>query len=264
MLDEKKLGEALKGGCWEGRAICLETTDSTNAEAKRRIPETNGRILAVTAEQQTAGRGRRGRAWISPPGQNLYFSVLLQPDLPSQSASMLTPAAALAVCRALRAADVQARIKWPNDVVIGGKKTCGILTELFFSGNGGYWMVTGIGINVNQEKFPAEIETVATSLKREKGREYGREELLACVLNELTNCFQSVCSSGDLSALREEYEGLLANRMERVEVLDPAGSWRGTALGIGDTGRLLVRRNDGSVVAVFAGEVSVRGIYGYV
>ena len=201
----------------------------------------------------TDGRKRAERACLDfAPGTKPVF------QRPSAAGSPLSKRAHA------DAADVQARIKWPNDVVIGGKKTCGILTELFFSGNGGYWMVTGIGINVNQEKFPAEIETVATSLKREKGREYGREELLACVLNELTNCFQSVCSSGDLSALREEYEGLLANRMERVEVLDPAGSWKGTALGIDDTGRLLVRRNDGSVEAVFAGEVSVRGIYGYV
>lgn len=263
MLEEKKLEEALHGGPWEGRVVCLPVTDSTNAEVRRRAAQTKS-VLAVTAEEQTAGRGRRGRTWISPPGENLYFSALVRPDLPAPKAPMLTPAAALAVCRVLGTFGVRARIKWPNDVVIGARKVCGILTELQPDGQGGYCVVTGIGLNVNQERFPDSIASVATSLKRECGRAFERETLLADILCGLTDCFEAVCRTGDLSGLREEYESLLANRMRQVEVLDPAGSFMGTALGIDDSGRLLVRRSGGSVEAVFSGEVSVRGIYGYV
>lgn len=264
MLEEVRLQEELKKGSWAGRVICLPAVDSTNAEVKRLARAGESGPLAVTAEEQTAGRGRRGRSWSSPPGENLYFTALLCPKLPAEKVPMLTPAAALAVCRVLRAAGIQARIKWPNDVVIGGKKVCGILTELLWDGSGGCQVAVGIGINVNREEFPAEIRDVATSMKCEGGREYVREELLAGVLNGLADCFENVYAAGDLTGLKEEYEELLANRMARVEVQDPAGSWKGTALGIDGAGQLLVRRPDGSTETVFAGEVSVRGIYGYV
>ena len=125
----------------------------------------------------------------------------------------------------------------------------------------------GTGINVNQMEFPEEIAATATSLKRERllaAEDIDREALLAAVLKSFECYYKKFCADGDLSGLRMEYEGMLANRNAHVRVLDPKGEWEGLALGINDTGELLVQHTDGTLEAVYAGEVSVRGIYGYV
>lgn len=264
MLKKEKL-EALIGACPIGNALIIkEVTDSTNLDIKRAAE--NGACHGVVAvgEQQTAGKGRRGRSWVSPPGENLYFSMLLCPGFPADKAFMVTPVMALAVAQAARGIGLEAGIKWPNDVVIHGKKVCGILTELFFKEDGSFYVIIGTGINVNQRSFPEEIQDRATSLCTEKGEAVGREELLAAVLHFFAEYFERLERDGNLSGLKAEYESLLVNLNAPVEVLDPKGAWKGVAGGIDDMGELLVRREDGKVEAVYAGEVSVRGIYGYV
>ena len=155
-------------------------------------------------------------------------------------------------------------IKWPNDVVINGKKICGILTEMYQSAAGSFFLVIGTGINVNQKEFPEEVKKTADSLALELGTDVDREVLLASVLRHFWDCYDSFLETMDLSGQKELYESFLVNKGRVVEVLDPKGEWQGTAIGIEKTGELLVRRKDGSVEAVYAGEVSVRGIYGYV
>ena len=248
MLDQKKL-DSLLAGCrfWE-KVQCFETVDSTNLIVKDWAQQGAEEGRSAVAEEQTAGRGRRGRSWISPPGENLYFSILLRPQVEASRMAMITLLMAIAVTQSVRELHLDAKIKWPNDVVVNGKKICGILTEMYQSAAGSFFLVIGTGINVNQKEFPEEVKKTAGSLALELGADVDREVLLASVLRHFLDC----------------YESFLVNKGRVVEVLDPKGEWQGTAIGIEKTGELLVRRKDGSVEAVYAGEVSVRGIYGYV
>lgn len=264
MINQEKL-TVLIGDCPIGNALIIkEVTDSTNLDIKRAAEGGAASGIVAVGEQQTAGKGRRGRSWVSPPGENLYFSILLDPSFAPDKAFMVTPVMALAVAQAARGIGLDAGIKWPNDVVICGRKVCGILTELFFRENGSYYVVIGTGINVNQERFPEEIQDRATSFYKEKKELIDREELLSEVLHFFAEYYDRLEQRGDLSGLKEEYESLLVNRNAQVEVLDPKGAWKGIAEGIDDMGELLVRHEDGHLEAVYAGEVSVRGIYGYV
>ena len=164
MLDQKKL-DSLLAGCrfWE-KVQCFETVDSTNLIVKdwARQGAEEGRY--AVAEEQTAGRGRRGRSWISPPGENLYFSILLRPQAEASHVAMITLLMAIAVTQGVRELHLDAKIKWPNDVVINGKKICGILTEMYQSAAGSFFLVIGTGINVNQKEFPEEVKKTASSL----------------------------------------------------------------------------------------------------
>ena len=157
----------------------------------------------------------------------------------------------------------RAQIKWPNDIVLNGRKICGILTELVFRKET-YAVIVGVGINVNTEQFPEEIQEVASSLKRECGREFSRETLIAAILKYFERFFESYKKTQDLRLLREDYEAMLANKGKEVLVLDPQGSYTGIAKGITDSGNLVVMCEDGSEKEVYSGEVSVRGLYGYV
>ena len=264
MLDQKKL-DSLLAGCrfWE-KVQCFETVDSTNLIVKDWAQQGAEEGRSAVAEEQTAGRGRRGRSWISPPGEKLYFSILLRPQVEASRMAMITLLMAIAVTQSVRELHLDAKIKWPNDVVVNGKKICGILTEMYPSADGSFFLVIGTGINVNQKEFPEEVKKTADSLALELGTDVDREVLLASVLRHFLDCYDSFLETMDLSGQKELYESFLVNKGRVVEVLDPKGKWQGTAIGIEKTGELLVQRKDSSVEAVYAGEVSVRGIYGYV
>jgi len=264
MLDREQIETALRQKNCAYKLCCLEQTDSTNAEARRAAVQGAEHGLVITAETQSAGRGRRGRSWVSPAGENLYFSLLLFPEFAQEKAQMLTLTAALAVAQAIREYGIDARIKWPNDVVADGRKLCGILTELGWRPDGRYFVIVGIGINVNQRQFPEEISQTAGSLCLQSQKNMDRSKLLAAVLSAFSSCYDRFCAQQDMSGLMEEYEAILVNRGRQVRVLDPKGEWTGTAQGINSRGELLVCREDLTVEAVYAGEVSVRGIYGYV
>ena len=150
MLDQKKL-DSLLTGCrfWE-KVQCFETVDSTNLIVKDWARQGAEEGRCAVAEAQTAGRGRRGRSWISPPGENLYFSILLRPQAEASHVAMITLLMAIAVTQGVRELHLDAKIKWPNDVVVNGKKICGILTEMYQSAAGSFFLVIGTGINVNR------------------------------------------------------------------------------------------------------------------
>ena len=264
MLDQKRLDSLLTGCRFQEKVQCFETVDSTNRIIKDWAQQGAAEATSAVAEAQTAGRGRRGRSWISPPGENLYFSILLRPQAEASHVAMITLLMAVAVTQGVRELGLDAKIKWPNDVVVNGKKICGILTEMYQSADGSFFLVIGTGINVNQKEFPEEVKKTAGSLALEAGADVDREELLASVLKHFSDCYDSFLETMDLSGLKELYESFLVNKDRVVEVLDPRGAWKGTAVGIEKTGELLVQKEDGSVEAVYAGEVSVRGIYGYV
>lgn len=244
--------------------IYKEEIDSTNLEAAR-LSDSLPHGTVIVADVQTAGRGRRGRKWVSRKGENLYFSFLLKPEFGPERASMLTLVMALAVAQGIELVyGCKPQIKWPNDIVVNGRKVCGILTEMQPEGGRIKHVIVGVGINVNQMTFEEEGLAYASSLQKETGRYKERRELLESVLERFDELYQEFCKMGSLQCMKSAYEDRLANLGMEVRVLDPKGEYVGTALGINNIGELLVRREDGSKEAVYAGEVSVRGLYGYV
>ena len=251
---------------WLGKKIVYkETVDSTNAEVRRRAEEGEDNGLLVVADGQTLGKGRRGRNWESPKGTNLYFSMLLKPDFAPDKASMITLVAAYSVATVIRkTTGLDAKIKWPNDIVVGKKKVCGILTEMSMERDYIHHVVVGIGINVNEENYPIELEQMATSLKKEMGNLVLRANLLCDILSQFEKDYLTFLAAESLKPFVEEYNRMLVNKGALVKVLDPKGEFSGIAGGISEDGRLNVFKENGQIESVYAGEVSVRGMYGYV
>lgn len=239
--------------------------DSTNTQAQRMAREGAGEGLVVVSDKQTAGKGRRGRTWESPEGVNLYFSILLRPDISTKEAPMLTLVMAYSAAKVIKEElDLPVQIKWPNDLILDGKKICGMLTEMELGSEGISNVVVGVGINVNTRSFPEELKEKATSIYLVTGQETEREPLLNGILEEFGRQYEAFIRAGDLSGLVDAYNEMLVNRDREVLVLDPEGEYSARALSMNSVGELLVRRPDGKVEAIYAGEVSVRGVYGYV
>lgn len=265
VMNEAELKRALEGNGFLKDCLFFPEIDSTNLEIKRRAETGAEAPLLVTADAQTAGRGRRGRTWSSPPGNDIYMSLLLRPPIRPERASMLTIVAALAVAAGIRKeTGLEVGIKWPNDAVVNGKKICGILTEMSTDMEEISYVVPGIGINVNSEGFPPEIAATATSLKLCLGRTVNRAGIIGAVIRCFAEYYRIFLRTEDLSGLKELYESMLVNRDREVLVLDPRGEYRGIARGITSSGELRVEREDGTETNVLSGEVSVRGVYGYV
>lgn len=251
---------------WAGRPLhFFQELGSTNIQAKLEAEEGAAEGTLVIADMQTAGRGRRGRTWSSPAGVNLYFTLILKPSYGTEQASGVTLVMALAVAAGIRkTCGVRAKIKWPNDIVVNGRKICGILTEMSVAKNVIRYVVIGVGVNVGLQEFPREVADTAASLQAECGREVSRDTLTENIMTAFEEYYEGFLLQGDLSGVLAEYNSLLVNRGEKVRVLDPKGEYQGLAHGINSRGELLVEQEDGSVAEVYAGEVSVRGIYGYV
>lgn len=244
--------------------VWLPSIDSTNEEIKRKAAEGAAEGLVIAADMQTAGKGRRGRAWQSPAGKNLYFSILLRPEVKPDKASMVTLLMAVAVQKAAAAvSSTETLIKWPNDVIMHGKKITGILTEMYLKGEEIDFVVIGTGVNVKAQTFPEELVN-ASDIETESGREISRKELLEVIVDEFFVLYEEYVKTGNLRFVKETYEKALVNKDREVLILDPAGEYCAVAEGIDEKGELLVRMADGTVRTVYAGEVSVRGIYGYV
>lgn len=251
---------------WAGKMLlCLKETDSTNDYLKKMAGEGAAHGTLVVAEKQHAGKGRRGRVWDSPEQSGIFMSLLLRPEIRPEYASMLTLVAALSVSRAIEeVTHLEPKIKWPNDLVVNGKKVTGILTEMSAEAEQIHYVVIGIGVNVNRKEFPKDISQTATSLWLETGCEISRETLIASILNYFEEDFKKFAETDNLSLLMEEYNDRLINRNREVRILESDGEYKGKALGINETGGLLVEKEDLSVEVITSGEVSVRGVYGYV
>ena len=256
---------------WAGRKLYYyDVTGSTNNDAKRLAEEGNPHGTVVVADIQNAGKGRRGRAWQTLSGTALSFTLLLRPEFAADKASMITLVMALSVAEAVeQMTDTSATIKWPNDIVVNKKKICGMLTEMTMTPEMDeiQYIVVGVGINVNNgspEEFQEEIRGTATSLKMETGRQLGRAELLERVLVRFEDNYEIFLETLDLSKLQAAYQCHLQGVGTEVRVLDPAGEYTGISQGINEQGELIVVKENGEKVQVYAGEVSVRGLYGYV
>ena len=249
---------------WAGKTVHFaRETDSTNLWIKRLAKEGASEGTLALAEFQSAGRGRLGRSWEVPEGTSVMMSILLRPKFEPQYAPMLTLVMGMAVAKAVKKLSFDVSIKWPNDVVVSHKKICGILTEMGVRDGKIDYAVIGVGINVNIKEFPEEMADKATSLYLESGREFDRSQIPGLVMEAFEEYYEKFAATCDLSGLKEEYESILANYNQPVRVLAKE-PYEGVARGITDGGELLVEKTDGTIVAVSAGEVSVRGLYSYV
>lgn len=247
------------------KIIYYEQLDSTNTKISELAIEGAQHGTVVAAGRQTAGKGRRGRMWESPAEDNIYMSILLRPDFETAKAPMLTLIMAYSVAKVIRAKgfpDIQ--IKWPNDLVLSGKKVCGILTEMHLQGMAIDHVIVGVGVNVNTTTFSEELVDKATSLFLECGKHVDKEQMIVDIVETFMEMYERFAEEGDLSFLQEAYNSILVNREKEVRVLEPENEYMAYALGINRTGELVVRLEDDTERSVYAGEVSVRGIYGYI
>lgn len=246
-----------------------ESVNSTNVWSRELAEAGSPEGTVCIADEQTAGRGRLGRTWASPKGENIYFSLLLRPDFAPERASALTLVIGLSVVQAVRGMDdvslANAGIKWPNDAVINHRKLCGTLTEMKAEAGKIHYVIIGTGINVNQVEFAEEIREKAASLKRENGGyDVDRGQLLASVLLHFRGNYEKYCRRGDFSLLADDYNAMLVGRGGKVRIEDPKGAYIAVSRGIAADGALIVELPDGEIREIRSGEVSVRGLNGYV
>ncbi len=255
---------------WAARnLVFLEETDSTQDAARKGCLEGAPHGTLYITGDQTAGRGRMGRSWSCPPDVNIAMTLLLRPEIPMEKAPMITLVTGLAAAEAISGALPEgapaAMIKWPNDTVIEGKKVCGILVETLTLAEGGYACLVGIGINVHQREFPEELSQIAGSVYTQTGVDVSRTLIAASLCDRFETYYEEFRGSGDFSTLADRYGKRLINAGRTVVITDRTDSYEAQTLGIDpETGALVIRTDDAGIKKINAGEVSVRGLYGYV
>ena len=254
-----ELAPHLRGGWRDVR--WLARVDSTQQVARDLARAGAPEGTAVVAEEQTAGRGRLGRTWHSPPGENLYCSVVLRPPRAPGEVPQIALVAGIAVAAAVEeATGRRPAIKWPNDVLLDGKKVAGILTEMESELDRVHHVIAGIGVNLNTRRFPRELRDKASSLLLLTERPVDRARFAAAMLAALEARYRRYLNAG-FAGVREEWESYSCLTGTDVRVVGPGGETTGRVLGLDDDGALRLRAGDGAVVRVVAGEVTVRGGY---
>lgn len=241
--------------------------DSTNTKAKElsRQGEIEGTV--ILSESQSAGRGRLGRVWCSPERKGIWFSIILRPDIDPVQASKITLIGAASVYKALESMGFrECKIKWPNDLIINNKKVCGILTEMSGELNKVNYIVMGIGLNVNidQNDFPEELKHIATSLKIEKGEMIDRKKLLGEILNNLETYYDEFIHSNSIDTTIDICKKNSILLGSEIQCIDRNNIFNAKAIDINPEGELVIQLKDGSIKNIISGEVSIRGLYGYV
>jgi BirA family biotin operon repressor/biotin-[acetyl-CoA-carboxylase] ligase len=257
ILTPEMLRPRLKGSLFGKRIYHFFKTDSTNRVALElgHAGEPEGAV--VLAEEQTAGRGRAGRVWHSDRAVGIYVTVLLRPRLAPVQAPLLTMMAGLSARSAVQAVTgLTVDLKWPNDLLLNGKKTGGILTEMHAEPGQIRFVIVGIGLNVNQEKLPGVLADTATSLRVETGKTQSRMELLVRLLREFENDYNRFLREGVESVVARFEEVSTYAKGKRVRVTNGMESYVGTTAGLGPEGLLQVERDDGKVMTVIAGDVT--------
>jgi BirA family transcriptional regulator, biotin operon repressor / biotin---[acetyl-CoA-carboxylase] ligase len=257
VLTPDLLRKRLKGNLFGKRVFHFFKTDSTNRVAMELGYAGEPEGTVVMAEAQTAGRGRAGRSWHSERGTGLYFTVLLRPRLAPAQAPLLTMLAGVSAHAAIAAqTGLIPELKWPNDLLLNGKKLGGILTEMHAEPNQVRFVIVGIGINVNQEKFPAELSSIATSIRKESGRSSFRLELLVRLLTQFESDYNRFLREGP-SFVIDRFESVSSfARGRRVRVNTGVETYLGTTSGLSPEGLLLVARDNGPLTTVIAGDVT--------
>lgn len=257
MLNTKVLGNEI---------IHLDSVDSTNNKAKQLAACGAIEGTIVISEEQTSGKGRLGRNWVSPKYKGIWMSMILRPDINPMNVAKVTQVAAAAVIEALKEMDIQAFIKWPNDIVINSKKICGVLTEMSGEINKVNYVVVGMGINANLEEqdFSQEIKNKASSLKVETREEINRKQLVANILNKFEKLYDELILEEKIDTsikICRENSALIG---KEVRIIERNKEVIATALDLSEDGKLVVQYKDGRIDEIISGEISVRGLEGYV
>ena len=235
-------------------------TDTTNDRIRELALEGAPEGTLAIAEMQTAARGRRGRAWQAPADSGIWMSLLLRPNIPPTQASVLTLLTGIALTEAIEdVTGLEVGIKWPNDILLKGKKLVGILTEMDCDMEKIHSVTVGMGINVNTKVFPEDLQNIATSLYLETEREYDRAEIVGCVMKHFEALYEEFLKEGGVFApFKERYRRKCLNIGKEVRVIGRE-TYLATALDITPEGELIVKRKDnGAEEVVFSGEVSIR------
>jgi BirA family biotin operon repressor/biotin-[acetyl-CoA-carboxylase] ligase len=259
MINVPLLSKGLKTRSFGRKVYAFGSIDSTNNCARTMANAEAPEGTVVTAEFQTEGKGRLGRPWVSNPEENLTFSVVLRPGKGSESLSLLPLLVGVAVAEAIHDVTGQEpECKWPNDLLLGGKKVCGILLEGVQREDTLDFVVAGIGINVNQEKFPPEIAETATSLRLACGREFNREQLLRAVLQRFERLYRNGRDEqfSSVPGLWSSHTHMLGKLLE-IRAHD--STFAGTALRIAPDGGLVIASGTGEQT-LYAGDVTIRSV----
>ena len=258
ILTPDMLRQRLKGSLFAKHIYHFFKVDSTNRVALDLAHAGEPEGAVILAEEQIAGRGRAGRAWHSERAAGIYVTLLLRPKLAPVQAPLLTIMAGLAARTAIEAqTGLIVDLKWPNDLMIGGKKAGGILTEMYAEPAQVRFVIVGIGLNVNQEKFAGELGSIATSLRVQAGKPQSRLELLVRLLREFENDYNRFLSEGPEGVLERFTAASSYAQGKRVRVSNGKESFTGITAGLASEGLLRVRRESGQVVTVIAGDVEV-------
>ena len=270
VLNSFELEETLRDISFVKDIVYFDSIDSTNNEAKRIA---NGGCLegtVVISGSQTAGKGRMGRTWLSPNGTGVWMSVVLRPDLPPHKIQLLTLLVSCAVFDAIKQLGIDAGIKWPNDIILDGKKVCGILLEMNSEADKINYICAGIGINVSQSEndFDTDISKTAISLRMHCKKhniiidDIGRCDIIKSVLVKLSDYYDAF-KKGKYEFILNEWKNRNITIGKQVRVIHNGKECEGTAVDINLNGSLLVKLNNGETSAVSSGDVSIRGIMGY-
>lgn len=246
--------------------VYLESVDSTNNEAKKLANKDVVEGTVVIAEEQIMGKGRLGRNFISPKYKGIWMSIILTPDINPMNVPKITQVAAASVIMGLKKNGIKAFVKWPNDIVISGKKICGILTEMSGEINKVNYVIVGIGINVNveEDEFTEEIRDIASSLKIQSGKTINRKEVVSSVLNYFEELYEEFVTKENIDTsikICKESSILLG---KEIKIIERNNKFLAKALNLSNEGRLIIQHSDGKVEEIMSGEVSVRGINGYI
>lgn len=265
-LNENEINEILETNYIGKKIIHYDTIDSTNKVAKNLAYNGAETGTVIISEEQTLGRGRLGRNWSSPKGKTISMSIILKPNIPTVIAPKATILGAAAVYCGLEDMGIHTQIKWPNDIILNGKKVCGILTEMSGEMDKLNYIVMGIGINVNSEEedFDDEIKIKATSLKIEEGREVNRKQVVAKTLYYLEKYYEKFKVNGDIKDAVEicKKHSIIMNK--EVRIISCGIEKLGKVIDMDNDGELLVEYDNGEKEKIISGEVSIRGINGYV
>jgi len=255
-LEKNKLGSSI---------YHFESIDSTNNYAKKLALEGAVEGTIVISDEQTGGRGRLGRTWVSLSGTSVYMSMILRPTIEPNEAAKITEITAAAVANAItEVTNLEAGIKWPNDIILDNKKICGILTEMNAELNNINYVIVGIGVNVNMDDLPDEISSVATSIKKILGREVSRKDIVINIVKEFETLYYDFINTGSLKKTVDICKKKSVTLGKTVKIINKRETIIAKAIDITENGELVIKKDDGEIINIISGEVSVRGIDSYV
>jgi BirA family biotin operon repressor/biotin-[acetyl-CoA-carboxylase] ligase len=255
-LDSNRLGNDI---------YCFKTIDSTNNYGKKLAMDGAEEGTIVISDEQTGGRGRLGRTWVSPNGSNIYMSMILRPAIYPSEAAKITEITAAAVANAIdKVTNLEVGIKWPNDIILDNKKICGILTEMSAELNDINYVIVGIGINVNIHEFPEDIKDIATSIRMTLGGEVSRRKLVINIVKEFEKLYYDFIGTGSLKKTVDICKERSVTLGKTVKIINKNTTMIAKAIDISQNGELVIKKDDGEIINIISGEVSVRGIDGYV